>query len=220
MDRESREMTARTVGEAIEIALLELVAGRDEVEVEVVSKGRAGILGIGAEPAKVRVTRIAEGQSAAGAGLNTVNRILKGLGVYAQPTIVASGSGPDDPPVVDIQGEDAGLLIGRRGETLNALQFIVNLLLTRQGERDDRIVVDVEQYRERRRRNLTTLAQRTAERVTSSGRAITLEPMSAADRRIIHMALADHARVATESDGEGRDRKVTVRPVSSAGGES
>ncbi len=220
MENESREMTARTVDEAIEIALLELDAERDEVEVEVISKGRAGILGIGAESAKVRVTRIAEGQNAAGAGLNMVNRILKGLGVYAQPTIVSSGSGPDDPPVIDIQGEDAGLLIGRRGETLNALQFVVNLLVTRQGDRDDRVVVDVEHYRERRRASLTKLAQNTAERVTSSGRATTLEPMSAADRRIIHIALADHARVATESDGEGRDRKVTVRPASNAGGES
>lgn len=219
MENESRIMTARTVDEAIEIGLLELGGGRDEVEIEVINKGRAGILGIGSEPAKVRVTRIAEGQSTAGAGLNTVNWVLKGLGVYAQPTIIDSGSGPDNPPVINIQGEDAGLLIGRRGETLSALQFIVNLMLTSQGDRNDRIVLDVEQYRERRRRNLTVLAQRTAERVVSSGNVVALEPMSPADRRIIHIALENHARVTTESDGEGRDRRVTVRlaPDTSSG---
>jgi spoIIIJ-associated protein len=206
------------VDEAIEIALLELDAERAEVEIAVISKGRSGILGLGSEQAKVRVTRIAADPGMAGAGLRTVARILKIMDVEARPTIVSSGSGPDDPAVINVQGTDAGLLIGRRGETLRALQFMVNMLLSKEGDVRTRVVVDVEQYRERRTQNLTTLALRMADRVASSGRSMTLEPMSAADRRIIHMAVANHQRVSTESSGEGRDRRVTIR-LSDNGGQ-
>jgi spoIIIJ-associated protein len=213
MEKESLERSAKTVDEAIELALLEFGANRDEVEVDVLSKGRTGILGIGSEQARVRVTRIALDKSGAGAGLNTVNRILRGMGVEARPTIVSSGSGPDDPAVVNIEGEDAGLLIGRRGETLQALQFVVNLLLARQEDLKTTVIVDVERYRERRRQNLANLAKRLADRAAASGQPITLEPMSAADRRTIHVTLTDDGRVTTESTGEGRDRRVTIMPV-------
>ena len=218
MDSERVELTAKTVDEAIEIALLELGADRAEVEVDVLSKGRSGILGIGGEPAKVRVTRIAEDGGGAGAALNIVSRLLREMDVMARPTILRSGSGPEDPAIIDIQGEDAGLLIGRRGETLQALQFLVNLLLANQLGSWAHVVVDVEQYRERRERYLEGVARRTAQRVLSSGRAVTLEPMSAADRRIVHVTLADLGRVTTESDGQGRDRKVTIRPMGGAEG--
>ena len=103
---------------------------------------------------------------------------------------------------------------GRRGETLQALQFIVNIMVSKPEGLRAPIVVDVEKYRQRRRSNLESLAQRTAERVAAHGRPITLEPMSAADRRTIHMALADNKRVITESSGEGRERKITVRTAS------
>ena len=214
MNQESVERSAKTVEEAIEIATRELDADPDEVVVDVISKGRSGILGIRTEPARVRVTRITTDGGGAGAALKVVSRILRGMGVQARPTILSSGSGPDDPAVIDVQGEDAGLLIGRRGETLQALQFIVNIVVPRPEGLHAPIVVDVEKYRERRRRNLESVAQRTAERVAAQGRPITLEPMSAADRRIIHMALADNKRVVTESSGEGRDRRITVRTAS------
>ena len=213
MENESLEMSGKTVEEAIEIALLELGAGRDEVEVSVVSKGRTGILGIGSEPARVRVVRISKEGGAASPAIEIISRLLRILEVDALPTIRSSGSGPDDPPAIDIQGDDAGLLIGRRGETLQALQFVVNMLLSRQQGERSMVTVDVEQYRERRHQSLRLLANRTADRVASSDRPITLEPMSAADRRIIHMSLSDHRRVGTESTGEGQDRRVTIRPL-------
>ena len=215
-EQERIERTAKTVEEAIEIALLELGAGRAEVEVDVLSKGRSGILGIGAEPARVRVTRIGHDAGKAGVALNTVSRILKAMEVEAHPTIVNSGTGPDNPAVISIEGVDAGLLIGRRGDTLQALQFIINLLVARQENEKTWVVIDVEDYRERRRRNLAGLAKRTADRAVSSGRPIALEPMSPADRRIIHVTLTDDGRVATESSGEGRERRVTIRPVQGA----
>lgn len=216
MDQKDQfELTAKTVDEAIEIALLELDAERDEVEIDVISKGRTGILGLGSEPARVKVTRITEDTGNAGAGLRLVSRILRIMEVEARPTILNSGSGPEDPPIINVRGEDAGLLIGRKGETLRALHFIVNLLLSKEPGDKKHVVVDVERYRERRAKDLTLLATRTASQVVSSGKPISLEPMSAADRRLIHVALADKSDVSTESSGAGRERKVTVSPSDS-----
>lgn len=193
----------------------ELGAGRDEIAVDVISRGRSGILGIGAEPAKVRVTRIVPGGEATTAALNIVNGLLKAMDVQAHATIGESAA-PDEPPVIAVQGEDAGLLIGRRGETLRALQFITNAMLPREVGEDARAVVDVEQYRERRQRQLRTLANRMAERAFESGHTVTLEPMSPADRRIIHVTLADNKRVMTESVGLGTERRVTIKPTGPA----
>ena len=212
-DNQSIVRTAKTVDEAIELALLELGVGRDEVEVDVVSKGRAGILGIGAEDAKVRVTPLGSAGAGASAGLGVVRRILEFLEVDAQPTIRSSGSGPDDLPVIEVQGEDAGLIIGRRGDTLRALQFVTNVVLSRQQEEPAPVIVDVEQYRERRFAHLRQLANRMAERAIASGRAVTLEPMPPADRRMIHVTLADNKGVTTESSGEGSERRVTIDPT-------
>ena len=192
---------------------MELGVGRDEIVVDVVSSGRAGILGIGAEPAKVRVRLIGAESPASAVGLNAVSSLLGLLGVEAAASIRSSGSGPDDPPIIDVQGDDAGLLIGRRGETLRALQFIVNSMLSRREEALGPVVVDVEQYRDRREQELHRLAERTARRAVSTGRAVSLDPMSPADRRIVHLALADSNDVTTQSAGEGADRRVVVSPV-------
>lgn len=112
----------------------------------------------------------------------------------------------------DIEGEDAGLLIGRRGDTLQALQFLVNMIINKQLDRPAYVMIDVEGYRERRQESLRSLADRAASRVTSSGKPFTLQPMSAGDRRIIHLALASHPQVRTESRGESDQRKVVVLP--------
>lgn len=112
----------------------------------------------------------------------------------------------------EIEGEDAGLLIGRRGETLQALQFLVNLIVNKQLDRQVYITIDVEGYRERRQESLRTLAQRTASRVSDSGRPVQLQPMPASERRVIHMTLADHPEVRTESKGDGDQRRVVVLP--------
>lgn len=204
------EISAKTVEEAIELALKELGAGREEVAVEVVSQGRPGFFGIGGEDARVRVTRLSPSESLATQGIEVVNHLLSAMKASAVATIRSSGAG-EMGPTIDIDGEDSGLLIGKRGETLNAFQFLVNLVLNQKSPGHPLVIIDVEQYKERRSRALQALASRVAERVVSSGRAITLEPMPASERRIIHMALADHPYVATESTGEGRDRKVTVR---------
>ena len=217
-------MTAPTVDEAIELGLKELDADRDEAEVEILSKGKTGFLGIGSEAARVRVTRISAGRNdagvpttvegettAAGVATDVVGRILEAAGVNVTRTLRAANDPESGGPIIDLAGEDSGLLIGRRGQTLQALQFLVNLIVRRQFE-GVRVVLDVENYRQRRELQLREMATTIGKRVAETNRSITLEPMPPADRRIIHTSLTDHPGVSTESTGEGEGRKVTIMP--------
>jgi spoIIIJ-associated protein len=209
---EVRVITARTVEEAIELALKELDVDRDEAEVEILSRGKAGFLGIGAEPARVRVTKISGARNPATLAVETVNRILAAAGVDVISTLRATHDPDVGGPIIDLTGNDSGLLIGYRGQTLQSLQFLVNLIVRKKYGDDIRVLLDVERYRERREASLRDMANKVAARVAQSGRSITLEPMSAADRRIIHTSLSNHPNVSTESVGVGDNRKVTVLP--------
>ena len=216
--------SARTVDEAIELALKELDADRDEAEVEILSRGKTGFLGIGSELAQVKVTRISADRNdagvlttsagettAAGVATDAVGHILEAAGVNVTRTLRSAHDPESGGPIIDLAGEDSGLLIGRRGQTLQALQFLVNLIVRKQFD-GVRVVLDVENYRQRREASLREMATKIAERVAQTNRRITLEPMPPADRRIIHTTLTDHPSVATESTGEGDGRKVTIRP--------
>ena len=216
--------SARTVDEAIELALKELDADRDEAEVEILSRGKTGFLGIGSELAQVKVTRIsadpndagvpttsAGETTAAGVATDAVGHILEAAGVNVTRTLRSAHDPESGGPIIDLAGEDSGLLIGRRGQTLQALQFLVNLIVRKQFD-GVRVVLDVENYRQRREASLREMATKIAERVAQTNRSITLEPMPPADRRIIHTTLTDDPSVATESTGEGEGRKVTIRP--------
>ena len=216
-------MSARTVDEAIELALKELDADRDEAEVEILSRGKTGFLGIGSEVARVRVTRVSQGRTetgvpaadgvatAAGAATTAVSRILELAGVNVTRTLRPANDPESGGPIIDLEGEDSGLLIGRRGQTLQALQFLVNLIVRKDFD-NVRVVLDVENYRQRRESSLRDMATKVAARVAQTNRSITLEPMPPADRRIIHTTLTDHPGVSTQSTGEGEGRKVTVMP--------
>ena len=205
-------MTGRTVEEAIELALKELDADRDEAEVEVLSKGKSGFLGIGGELARVRVTKIPQGGNAAALATEAVSRILQSAGVNVSRTLRAANDPDLGGPVIDLSGEDSGLLIGRRGQTLQSLQFLVNLIVRKKFGYEVRVTLDVEGYRQRRESSLRDMAVKVAGRVIQTSRSITLEPMSPADRRIVHTSLTDHPGVTTESMGVGDNRKVTVIP--------
>ena len=215
-------MSARTVEEAIELALKELDVDRDEAEVEVLSRGKAGFLGIGAELARVRVTRLGAGaapgsdaageQTAAALATAALGRILESAGVNVTRTLRSAHDPEAGGPVIDLAGEDSGLLIGRRGQTLQALQFLVTLIVRKRLGEDVRVILDVENYRQRRETSLRDMATKVASRVAQTNRSITLEPMSPADRRIIHTSLSEHPGVRTESAGEGDNRKVTIMP--------
>ena len=145
-------------------------------------------------------------------GYDVLSTLLGKMGVTADVYLRDPYTGDEEGPVFEVEGEDSGLLIGTRGETLRALQFIVSFLVSRRmGERTN-LMVDVEGYQQRRYNSVANLARRVAQRVAQRGRSIPLEPMPPNERRQVHMALADRSDVVTESDGYGDRRKVVIHP--------
>ena len=144
----------------------------------------------------------------------TVDDLLRILDIEAEISIrepLTAGDGLGSVlAVIDIKGDDLGLLIGRRGDTLVALQYLVNLILGRKYPGKGGVTIDVEHYKHRNEERITSLARRMADRVRESGNPITLEPMSAAERRLVHMLLADDPELSTNSVGEGENRKVVI----------
>jgi spoIIIJ-associated protein len=211
---ESIEISAKSEEEAVAIALAELGMGRSEVEVVVIKRGRSGIFGLGSEEVRVRVTpleRLPEGKiEIVDMAKEVLETLLSLMNVPASVNVGKRGVGEQETILFDIRGEDLGILIGRRGETLSALQYLVNLTVSRQVKARVGVVVDVEGYRQRRQESLQLLARRLADRVKSNGKTVTLEPMPPGERRIIHLELRDDPEVTTHSVGYGEDRKVAI----------
>ncbi|MFC1938734.1 RNA-binding cell elongation regulator Jag/EloR [Chloroflexota bacterium] len=214
--KESMESSANSVEVAIRQALSQLGVTREKVKVSVLSEGKRGILGVGSEPARVRVELAAEETGDVTEVAKDVLEILltkMGLEASVVPQIQPASDQEGETPIAfDIQGDDLGILIGRRGQTLSCLQFVLRLIVGHQTETWIPITVDIEGYRQRRSEKLRALAWRLAEQVRTRRSPFTLEPMLAYERRIIHLALADHPDVTTESIGEGEARKVVIRP--------
>jgi spoIIIJ-associated protein len=140
--------------------------------------------------------------------------ILSRIGVSYS---VTARPGPDPGSVLlEVSGDSSGLLIGRRGQTLDALEYVVNRIVGRDDQSTGRVMIDVEHYRERRYDHLTELARRLGEKAKQSGRPVTLDPMSARDRRVVHLALQDDPAIATRSEGDGHFRKVIILPAERA----
>lgn len=215
---ESIEMTGKTVDEALEIALRELDADRGEVEIDVISRGKSGMFGIGSEPAKIKVTKLLiesdeiDSQDLVTVSREVINKLISYMGVEVICNLRQSESEEIGGPVFEIEGDDSGLLIGRKGETLRSLQFLVRYLVSKKTDRRANLSLDVEGYDERRRQSLSNLASRVSQRVVKTGRSIELEPMNARERRVVHMALSDRQDVYTESSGSGEDRRVVISP--------
>lgn len=244
----SIEISARSVSEAVELALAQLGKDRDEVAIAVLESGD------GSEEALVRVTVVdddsdeadattdvaadssAASDTAAAATFqedtgdtgalarSVLEDLLERLDIHAYVTAIKSvspaqkGEGTEETITLHVEGADEqamGLLIGRRGETLTSLQFLLNLMVSRRVQKWPQLVVDVGNYRQRRRESLEGLARRMAERVAQSGRPITLEPMAPYERRIVHLALREDSMVYTQSAGEGEGRKVVIYPAKS-----
>ena len=148
----------------------------------------------------------------AGTAVQAIQRILTAVGAEVDVTLRSEHDELAGGPVIDINGPDSGLLIGRRGNTLHSLQFIVQSIVRQQFDEDVRVAVDVEQYRQRREDSLREMADRVADRVLQTGRSITLEPMAPADRRVIHLYLGEREGIRTESVGFGDSRKVQIIP--------
>ena len=168
----------------------------------------------GAEPAEIEIKDVASPE------VDLASDHLSQLLAFMEIDGEVSVRSPETPgdglgrasAVLDVNGDDLGLLIGRRGTTLAALQYMINLMVSRKMSSRVLISLDIEQYRRRREDSLTGLAQRMADRVRKSGRSLTLEPMPAGERRIVHLVLAEDSAVTTGSVGEGDGRKVVIYP--------
>jgi spoIIIJ-associated protein len=201
------EITAATVEEAIEKAEAQLGLSRDQFEVEVVREEKSGILGVEDQEAIIRVTSVNLPEKDA---VNVVTEILDTLlgllGVTGKVEVLSD----EIPLELDIKGDDLGILIGRRGQTLASLEYITKLIVVGRLKAWIPLTVDVAGYKKRRRDSLQRLALYLAEQVKSRRRAITMEPMPADERRIVHLTLADNPDVTTQSIGEGESRKVVI----------
>lgn len=217
------EATGETVGEAKWAALRELEKrqpGLDKASVsfQVVSEGERGLLGVGYAPARVLASVAAD----AGAGNRSddselaaevralVERIVSGIGVEARVDVQED----DEALTVTCVGPDLGMLIGRHGQTIDAIQYLANAIVFRT-HADDRkdVVVDAAGYRARRRASLEALAVRSAQRATRSGEPVDLEPMTAVERKIVHVRLKDFPGVETSSEGTEPNRFIVITPV-------
>jgi spoIIIJ-associated protein len=212
------EVSGKTVGEATQIALEKLGVNEDQVEVVVLKKGKSGVLGMGAEDARIKVKLLAESDEQANVAdmadmadmaKDVLETLLKLMKITADVSVAQAADG-DLPVALNIEGDDLGVLIGRRGQTLSSLQYVVRLIVAEKSKAWVPINVDVAGYKKRRYESLQNLALRLAEQVVRNRRLITLEPMPADERRIIHLALADNPDVTTQSVGEGETRKVAI----------
>ncbi len=197
------EKSAKTKEEAIAAALAELNATEDEVEIETVEEGSKGFLGLGSKDAVVRVTLLPNPERRAKDFLNGIFDILgEEVNVDVQTD--------DDTIKVEFTGPDMGIVIGKRGETLDALQYLTSLVVNRGDSDFKKVSLDTENYREKRNAALENLAHKLAKKVTRTRRSTTLEPMNSYERRIIHSALQDDPYVTTYSVGQGVNRKVVI----------
>jgi len=237
----SLEIIAPTVEEAILRGSIELGLPEEDLEVQILDEGSKGFLGLGLRQVRVRLSirtqteaqektkketdlhevltaedEMPEGedQEAVDTTLETISELLRHMGIDAQIEI-RWGENDDSnrarPLLVDLRGKDLSILIGRKAETLSSFQYITRLIVGKKLHRPIAIVIDVEGYRSRREQQLRQLARRMAQQAIERSRTLTLEPMPANERRIIHIELRDHPQVFTESVGEGDQRKVTIK---------
>jgi len=224
---EELEISGKTVEEAVEAALDELGLSESEVKIEVVQEGKRSILGWGGEDALIRVTPLkspgkplktpattpaedeADPELVTMTAREITEKLLSLMGMSGSVKPVP----PQDsksPPGLEITNDNPGMLIGRRGQALAALQYMVNFLTSRQLKSGARVIIDVAGYRQRRQEEIRSMALRVADLVKTNRHSITMEPMGAWERRIVHLTLRNEKDVSTGSVGFGERRKVVV----------
>ncbi len=204
----SIEKTGKTVQEAISAALSELNLNHEDVEIEILDEGNKGIFGIiGSKVAKIRATvKETEETSRGDIASDFLYTILNNMGVEAEISVTED----EESIVIDINGDDIGIIIGRRGETMDSLQYLTSLVINKGYDDYKRVILNVENYRQKREETLVKLANRLAEKVVKYKKPVTLEPMNPYERRIIHSTLQGHKYVETYSTGEEPKRKVVI----------
>ena len=191
---EFKEFTGKTVDDALTSATIELETTSDNLEYEVIEAGSNGILGIGKKPAKIKARKKVTIEDAA---REFLEKVFKAMNLIVNIDI-------------NLSGEEMGLLIGKRGQTIDSIQYLVSLVVNKESKEYLRVKVDTENYRERRKATLEELAKNIAYKVKRTKRAVSLEPMNPYERRIIHSALQNDKYVTTKSEGEEPYRHIIV----------
>ncbi len=207
---EFQEFEGKTTEEAIESACAYFQVSPEELEIEILSVGSPGLFGLGGKKAKVRAARREEPEESLGP---QAQEILEQMLAKMQETATVTASQEEDRITLRIETADAGLLIGKQGQTLDALQYLVTKMLAKKSRRKVRIAIDVEEYRARHNEALAQLARKYGDKVKRNGKSVTLSPMNPYDRRIVHLALQGDKDLKTVSRGEGLYKKVVISPA-------
>lgn len=199
------EVSAKNVDDAVIEACQKLVVTRDKLEYEVIEEGSTGFLGIGAKPAviKARVKSSIDGKA-----VDFLKEVFAAMNMAV--VINAKFDETNNNLDIDLSGDDMGVLIGKRGQTLDSLQYLVSLVVNKDVQDYVRVKVDTEDYRRRRKETLENLAKNIAYKVKRTKRAVALEPMNPYERRVIHSALQNDKYVTTHSEGDEPFRRVVV----------
>ena len=202
---EKIEVTGKTVEEAVNNALITLGTTSDKVQYEVIEKGSSGFLGFNSKPAKILAWRTATMEDKVKDFLDDIFHAME-----LEVTVDMKVDEIEETIEINLLGDDMGVLIGKRGQTLDSLQYLVSLVANKETDKYYRVKLDTENYRERRKATLESLAKNIAYRVKRTRRSVSLEPMNPYERRIIHSALQNDRYVATKSEGEEPFRHVVV----------
>ncbi|MFB5284362.1 RNA-binding cell elongation regulator Jag/EloR [Peribacillus sp. Hz7] len=199
--------TGQSVEAAVESALAQLNSTRDRVEIEIADEGKRGLFGLfGSRQAIVHVTLLADPIEES---LHFLKKVSEEMGVQADITVHRQGKAI----TFLLSGEKIALVIGKRGQTLNALQYLTQLVVNRHAKQYLNVVVDVEGYRERRNETLILLATRMADKAVRTGKAVSLEPMPSYERKVIHTALMNDRKIKTTSHGTEPYRYLVITPI-------
>ena len=207
---EFQEFEGKSTEEAIEMACEHFQVTPDQLEIEIVSVGSSGLFGLGSRKARIRAARRGEAEEDL---LPLAQELLQQLLEKMQESTKVTADQEDDRITLRIETEDAGLLIGKQGQTLDALQYLVTKMLAKKSRRKVRIAIDVEAYRARHNEALSHMARKYGDKVKRTGRAVILNPMNPYDRRIVHLALQGDKDLKTMSRGEGLYKKVVISPA-------
>lgn len=202
------EVSAKTVNEAITEACRKLSVTSDKLDYQVIEEGSSGFLGIGSRPAIIKAAAKIEQLSAEDAAKNFLNDIFEAM--HMEVIVNVNYNEEEKSMDIELTGEEMGVLIGKRGQTLDSLQYLVSLVVNKEMEEYIRVRVDTENYRQRRKETLENLAKNIAYKVKKTRRPVSLEPMNPYERRIIHSTLQNDRCISTHSEGEEPFRRVVV----------
>ena len=200
------EQTAKTVDEALELVLSKYKVSKEDITITVVDEGKKGFLGLGTKEAKIIVEIKEESEKRKEKALEFVKEVVSKMGIDAEVTLKEESENL----LVNIESPDIGIIIGRRGETLDSLQYLTGLAVNKDSSEWTRVILDASGYRKRREESLIELARKKAERVKYTRRKLSLEPMNPQERRIIHTALQEDPMVTTFSEGDEPYRRVVI----------